>query len=908
MPVDDCDCDDCTRERQEAEESKPQEPTPIPIKLIYDTAKPAKQQPKDEKRKGKKNKKDDYFYPAWESFLSGQSNCSTRSSHHVRELEAEKEKITQEQPDGLRIEENAASSWEQAATACTAKVTAIAQECRRLNQKYRDAIFDLEENEFCLKNLAGDLPESVRSYFKPPWIKRVEDIYEDPQFIINGDNPADIHQGYTGDCWFLAALIAVSAKRELIDRLCVARDEQVGVYGFVFFRDGEWIYEVVDDKLYVRVGDLDELTVVRDWNPMLKKGTSLAHDHERLRTQLQTGGEALYFSHCKTNETWLPLIEKAYAKAHGDYHAIEGGWGSEGIEDLTGGVAVLIRPEDIMDKGRFWEEQLSQVNSKYLFGGGTHYNNNKEYKGLAASHEYAVLEVFEEDDLRLVKIRNPWGDSEWNGDWSDGSRMWTGELMTKLNHTFGDDGIFWMAYEVSISPHDYDASRNHMLIVQDFMKHFPTINRVRLFDNTWNVSQRWTCVSVPWTVDYLDTKFHLTVSDQGPLVVVLSQPDERYFRGLAGRYLFALHFRLYRAGDEDGERYLVRSMNKSGDEIEYTRSVSAELEDVEPGNYTVIVKVTATRDEDYDTAQDTILDHAIERKEKLLTVGRRFDYAQTKGNLRAMEKSLRKDERQANKAAYHARERVKRWKKMKEREMAQLREQRIERAREDNERDIKDKIMKYQEKRLLKKLSERKGTQQEKLGEEVLKVLGEEKKRVVPKRSSRGGEDESEDASGTSGSSASQSPDSSLASQSPDVPARKNSAAFSQQPDPPLIGHRANGTHQGSVDFAVDTISAGLKRMGIRSPQSLISPGSQISPRTVRPNRAKDLSSGLAKLDTEYKKEQKRREDGTEKSWSIPSSDSEVDAALTDAKVLQKYIKAATDDFEDDDFEWDSEM
>lgn len=159
----------------------------------------------------------------------------------------------------------------------------------------------------------------------------------------------------------------------------------MGVYGFVFFRDGEWIYGIIDDKLYVRVGDLDELTVVRDWKPMQKKGTLVQQDNGTLRTWLQTGGDALYFSHCKTDETWLTLIEKAYAKAHGDYHAIDGGWGSEGIEDLTGGVAVLIKPEDIMDKERFWRDQLSQVNKKYSFGGGTHFNNSKDYKGLAAS-------------------------------------------------------------------------------------------------------------------------------------------------------------------------------------------------------------------------------------------------------------------------------------------------------------------------------------------------------------------------------------------------------------------------------------------------------------------------------------------------------------------------------------------
>ena len=70
----------------------------------------------------------------------------------------------------------------------------------------------------------------------PPWVKRVEDIFEKPQFFIDGASAEDVHQGEDGDCWFLAALMALCAKKELVDKLCVARDEKVGVYGFVFFR------------------------------------------------------------------------------------------------------------------------------------------------------------------------------------------------------------------------------------------------------------------------------------------------------------------------------------------------------------------------------------------------------------------------------------------------------------------------------------------------------------------------------------------------------------------------------------------------------------------------------------------------------------------------------------------------
>ena len=51
----------------------------------------------------------------------------------------------------------------------------------------------------------------------------------------------------------------------------------------------------------------------------------------------QHGGKGLYFARSGTEgETWVPLIEKAYAKLHGDYNSLHGGLASEAIEDLTG--------------------------------------------------------------------------------------------------------------------------------------------------------------------------------------------------------------------------------------------------------------------------------------------------------------------------------------------------------------------------------------------------------------------------------------------------------------------------------------------------------------------------------------------------------------------------------------------
>lgn len=167
-----------------------------------------------------------------------------------------------------------------------------------------------------------------------------------------------------------------------------------------------------------------------------------------------------------------------------------------------------------MDK--FWKEELSQVNEEFLFGCATGRFDNwqgggkqTDRKGIQPRHAYSIMEAREEKEgeekvIRLLKIRNPWGEREWTGPWGDGTIEWTPEWLELLNHKFADDGIFWISYE-------------------DWLKKFHFLDRTRLFNTKWKITQQWTSLQVPWSADYHRTKFTFELTEASRIVVVLSQ-------------------------------------------------------------------------------------------------------------------------------------------------------------------------------------------------------------------------------------------------------------------------------------------------------------------------------------------------------------------------------------------------
>ena len=151
---------------------------------------------------------------------------------------------------------------------------------------------------------------------------------------------------------------------------------------------------------------------------------------------------------------WVPILEKALAKLCGSYNRIVGGSCTEGLAYLTGypTFRTKLQGDDPIDTDMLFALLASYMEADFLVccgtGGCDITEAQYEAVGLMPAHAYSILAVeLVQGGIFLVKLRNPWGHGEWNGDWSDASRLWTPQLKARLDVAEADDGIFYMALE-----------------------------------------------------------------------------------------------------------------------------------------------------------------------------------------------------------------------------------------------------------------------------------------------------------------------------------------------------------------------------------------------------------------------------------------------------------------------------
>ncbi|EAS01497.1 calpain family cysteine protease (macronuclear) [Tetrahymena thermophila SB210] len=296
-----------------------------------------------------------------------------------------------------------------------------------------------------------------------------DDHSDEAHFLLSGASSNDVKQSsYLGDCWFVSALSIIaqndaylvgsydpSAKNVSQEQVLIQMSEgiyppmfhflkQYGVFIFKFYKNFEWRYVIIDDKL-----------------PCLD-------------------GKIIY-SHCSSyNEFWVSLIEKAYAKIHNCYQALTSGDIGQGLSDLTGQVSMKMRFDSIkttlqqieggdfdksgimingvkydcsdeasykkvydkivQERDNLWNALSLFDNQGSLMGcsadGGTEsaITYNDEKAGIYSGHAYSVIDIFQIDYSqeekknhdsnhrqyhRLLCLRNPWGFGEWLLKWSE---------------------------------------------------------------------------------------------------------------------------------------------------------------------------------------------------------------------------------------------------------------------------------------------------------------------------------------------------------------------------------------------------------------------------------------------------------------------------------------------------------
>eukprot|EP00397_Hematodinium_sp_SG-2012_P014009 GEMP01014235.1.p1 GENE.GEMP01014235.1~~GEMP01014235.1.p1 ORF type:complete len:553 (+),score=91.10 GEMP01014235.1:53-1711(+) len=251
----------------------------------------------------------------------------------------------------------------------------------------------LEECEaFCRNAVArapsdfhdGDFPPGARCLFRNgecaqsstfqingsvQW-RRVGEIIE-PHSGVNGKNyqASRLIPGPFNEIYLLGVLGALRRVEDPSNLLFV--DWEKGVYGCRLYKDGEWIYEVLDDFL-----------------------------------PCDATGQLLFGRTSDPHAVWCALILKAYAKIHGSYEHITAiGTEMEALEDLTG-CGVKTWP---LSERPIWAELWRYMWTRHNRGTLSLAISSTGSSGLLLpGHAYPITEFEKRQGEMLILLQNVW--------------------------------------------------------------------------------------------------------------------------------------------------------------------------------------------------------------------------------------------------------------------------------------------------------------------------------------------------------------------------------------------------------------------------------------------------------------------------------------------------------------------
>ena len=220
-----------------------------------------------------------------------------------------------------------------------------------------------------------------------------------------------------------------------------------------------YFYSVLSELANNYPSIFTKIILTKDYNPNGKYEVKLCIDGEFKIITIDDyfpcikGTNVYYFTRPSNFEIWPLLIEKAWAKVNGGYLNILNLWAGDIFKALTGfSFDELIHPQ--LNKEELFNEICNIKKDNGFAFSLTSDDKVIEEKGLFSYHTYIVedtekIEIEKDKHLYLLKLRDPEDESNWTGDYSSNSNLWTENIKSKINKDKFNlkDGEFWVSLD-----------------------------------------------------------------------------------------------------------------------------------------------------------------------------------------------------------------------------------------------------------------------------------------------------------------------------------------------------------------------------------------------------------------------------------------------------------------------------